>query len=151
MSAPVVIGVGNSLRGDDRAGLEVARRLRGHPDMDVREHEGEAIGLLDEFADARAVIVIDTIHSGASPGTLHRIDASVKPVPAVLRRTSSHAVGVGEAIELARVLGKLPSTVVVHGVEGESFEGGAALSPAVACAIEPLADAVRREALALSE
>jgi hydrogenase maturation protease len=51
---------------------------------------------------------------------------------------STHAFGVGEAIELARALGRLPRRVLVYGVEGREFAAGEGLSPAVAAAVEPL-------------
>jgi hypothetical protein len=51
---------------------------------------------------------------------------------------------------VARVLGRLPETVVVYGVEGDRFEAGAALSDAVAAAVQRLVGAVGREAQKLS-
>ena len=40
-------------------------------------------------------------------------------------RSSTHAFGVGDAVELARALGRLPRRVVVYGVEGADFAAGA--------------------------
>jgi hydrogenase maturation protease len=137
----VVIGIGNAGRGDDGAGLLAARRLDG------LEHEGDAVALLDVWRDADVAVVIDAVSSGAAPGTVHRFDASRTPVPASLRRASStHTLGLAEAIELGRVLDRLPARVIVYGIEGERFEAGAALTPAVAAAVEAVAAAVRREA-----
>ena len=147
----MVIGVGNALRGDDGVGLEVARRVRERTDVAVRELEGEGVGLLDAWADARAVLLIDGVRSGAAPGTLHRVDATDHPLPAELRgSTSTHALGVAEAIELARALGRLPDRLVVYGVEGARFDTGAGLSPQVAAAVDGVADAVLREARGLA-
>jgi hydrogenase maturation protease len=86
--------------------------------------------------------VVDAVESGAEPGTLVRFDASELAIPARMFRTSTHAFGVGDAIELARVLGRLPARVVVYGVEGAEFAAGVGLSPAVEAAIEPTAAAV---------
>ena len=48
MASPVVvIGVGNALRADDEAGLQVVRRLRAGTGVDIREQSGEATALLD--------------------------------------------------------------------------------------------------------
>jgi hydrogenase maturation protease len=66
-----------------------------------------------------------------------------------LWRRAGHAVGVAEAIELARCLGRLPARVVVFGVEGDCFETGSSLGVNVRAAIEPLAAAVRAEAQAI--
>jgi len=164
--AVVVIGVGNALRQDDGAGLEVARRLRGRADaaetgvgaalampaeLAVLEYEGEPLGLLELWEGARGAVLVDAIRSGAAPGTIHRVDASREPIPAPLRGSSStHAVGVGDAIELARALGRLPARVVVYGVEGACFDAGSGLSGEVEGVVDSLAEAVLREARELA-
>jgi hydrogenase maturation protease len=149
----MVVGVGNALRGDDGVGLAVAARLReraGADELAVRELEGEGIGLLDAWSGARAVLIVDSVRSGAAPGTVHRVDATGRPLPAELRSsTSTHAIGVAEAIELARALGRLPDRLVVYGIEGGRFEAGAELSPDVAAAVDGVVDAVLDEARAL--
>ena len=65
-----------------------------------------------------------------------------QPLPATFAGRSTHAFTVAQAIELARSLGRLPARLVVVGIEGRSFEAGAALGPAVAAAIEPAAERV---------
>ena len=150
----MVIGVGNALRHDDGAGLAVARRLRSLPGgvpIAVREHEGETLALLDLWAGSDAVVLVDAIRSGATPGTIHRFDASEEPLPSELRGSSStHAVGIGEAIELARSLRRLPRRVLVLGVEGRRFDAGAGLSAEVEAGVDGLADLVFGEARALA-
>src|SRR5688572_13895007 len=147
----MVVGVGNSLRGDDGVGLEVARRVRERADVAVRELEGEGVGLLDAWADARAVLLVDGVRSGAAPGTVHRVDATDRSLPAELRgSTSTHAFGVAETIELARALGRLPDRLVVYGVECVGFETGAGLSRSVAAVVDSVADAVVRDARELA-
>lgn len=145
----MVIGVGNSLRGDDAAGLDAAAALRGEPGIEVHAHAGEGIDLIAIWEGAGAVLLIDTVRSGAPPGTVHRFDVSDGPLPSRLRRQAGHAISVATAIELARTLDRLPAKVVVYGVEGEGFETGSAPSAAVEAAIEPLVEAVRSEARAL--
>jgi hydrogenase maturation protease len=137
-----VIGVGNVYRGDDAAGLIVARRLRERG-VDALEQEGEPVSLVELFAQRDAVMLVDAVQSGAPPGTVHRVDVSDAPLPRKLRgSTSTHAVGLGEAIELARALGRLPPRVVVYGVEGAHFDTGAELSPEAHAAIERLVDEI---------
>jgi hydrogenase maturation protease len=145
----LVIGVGNALRGDDAAGLEVVGRIAAHPGVALVRHEGEAIELLDRWRGAHAVVLVDTVRSGAPAGTTHRIDASAEPLSPVLRRASSHTIGIAEAIELARALGELPPRVIVYGVEGARFAAGAALSAEVAAVMDRLAEEVLREARSL--
>ena len=149
----VVIGVGNRFRSDDGAGLKVARLLSDRPEaaaLRVREEEGEPVALLDAWDGERVAVLVDAVSSGAPPGTIHRVDASTEALPASLRGSSStHAVSVAEAIELGRALGRLPSCVVVYGVEGAEFAAGTELSDAVASVIDELADRVLREAIEL--
>jgi hydrogenase maturation protease len=142
----VVIGVGNAYRRDDGVGPAVAERLRGRPDLEVATCEQEPSRLLDAWAGADLALVVDAVASGADPGTVHRFDASERAVPSSVFRGSTHALGVGEIVELARALGRLPRRVLVYGVEGGQFAAGDGLSPAVAAAVEPLAAELLEEA-----
>jgi hydrogenase maturation protease len=143
----VVVGVGNALRGDDAVGIAVAERLRGRvpADVDVVECEQEPSRLLDAWGDADLALVVDACASGEPLGAVHRFDVSGEPLPARVFRSSTHAFGVGDAVELARALGRLPRHVVVYGVEGGQFAAGAALSPEVESAVEQVAEEVIRE------
>jgi hydrogenase maturation protease len=140
----VVIGVGNAYRGDDGAGLAVADRLRDRAPADVRivSCELEPSRLIDACEGASAAVVVDAVASGAPPGTLHRFDASTTSLPARMFRSSTHAFGVADAIELARVLGRLPRSVVVYGIEGTVFEAGEGLTAAVEAAVDAAVEAV---------
>lgn len=147
MSRRVVIGVGNAYRGDDGAGLAVVERLRGRvPEgVDVVACEEEPTRLMDAWEGAESVVVVDAVASGREPGSLHRFDAGTEPVLARAFRSSTHAFGVGEAIELARALGTLPAHVLVYGIEGAAFAAREGLSAPVEAAVGLLADAVLEE------
>jgi hydrogenase maturation protease len=144
VSGVVVIGVGNLLRGDDGAGLVAAERIEKRAPEGVRVVlcEQEPSRLIDAWQGAWAAAIIDVVSSGAEPGTLHRFDATAEPLPAHAFRSSTHAFGIGEAIELARALGRLPERVVVHGVEGAEFRSGEGLTPAVEGALGNVFEAV---------
>jgi hydrogenase maturation protease len=130
----VVIGVGNALRGDDAAGLAAAEQIRASApdDVAVRICEEEPTRLIDAFGDADVAFLVDAVSTGAPAGTVHRFDASDGPVPSLERRASTHALGIGEALELARALGRLPRRTVVFGVEGSDFVAREGMTPAVA-------------------
>lgn len=147
MTGIVVIGVGNAYRGDDAAGLEVAERLRIRlpDDVTVIDCEQEPTRLLDAWQDADVALVIDAAASDAPPGTVHRFDASGEGVPAHVFRSSTHAFGVGDAVELARALGRLPEHVVVYGIEGADFTAGSGLSTQVAAAVQRVVDELEEE------
>ncbi len=148
----LIIGVGNPERGDDGAGIAVARVLKERvgPGVRVVELGLEAFGLIDLLRSARSIIVIDAAQSGAAPGTIHRFDARSAPLPAgVFRCASTHDLGITNAIELGRALSLLPEEIVVFGIEGEHFTRRASLSPAVEAAVSQAAERVAGEAAAV--
>ena len=141
MSHMLVVGVGNVWRSDDAAGPAVARRLGDDPGVLV--HEGEPIGLIEAWAGADEVLLVDAVSSGAPPGTVHRLDAVAAPLPSDLARGSTHAFGLRETIELARALERLPARLLIYGIEGERFTAGSELSPAVEDAVDDVSRELR--------
>jgi len=137
MRPTLVIGVGNAARGDDRAGLEVARRLRarGLPGTVVKESSGDVAGLLEDWSGHDRVVMIDAASGGGPPGTVHRFEAHESPVPASLRCDSTHSLGISQAVEMARALGRLPPRLTIYAIEGVSFGHGGRLSRAVRRAV----------------
>lgn len=131
MNRTIVIGVGNPLRGDDAAGLQVARRLAARGCEAVHEASGETASLMELWQGADGVLLADAAQSGAAAGAVTRLDASSVALPSAFLHCSTHAFGVAEAVELSRSLGSLPPRVIVFGIEGVSFEHGAPLSPEV--------------------
>lgn len=139
----LVIGIGNTYRRDDGAGLVAAEKLknRGSRSFRVLEHNGEGADLMTCWEGASAVILLDAVQSGAKPGTVHRWDANRRPLPARTFRGSSHAFSLVAAVELARVLRRLPPHLIVYGVEGRDFQAGTGLSSETE---EAVSDVVRR-------
>jgi hydrogenase maturation protease len=148
VSRTVVIGVGNSFRGDDAAGREVARRVqeRVRDELEVVVCELEPTRLIDAWEEADTALVVDAVASGAEPGTVHRFDATSEALPSREFRSSTHALGIGETIELARAIGKLPSRIVVFGIEGETFGSGTELSDGAQGGVERAVELVLEEA-----
>jgi hydrogenase maturation protease len=159
----MVIGVGTEFRCDDGAGPAVIQRLREQVPAGVELlcSDGEPTRLMEAWADAAVAVVVDAVSGGnAAPGTLHRIvmprsaaSEGTPPVPGQPETTapaSSHGLGLSEAIELSRVLSRLPVLLILHGVQGEIFGYGQAFSPAVAAAIDDLTARVRADVLSVS-
>jgi hydrogenase maturation protease len=142
-----VIGIGNAWQGDDAAGLVVAQQLRDRAgeEITVLELEGEPVSLVEAFDGADDAFLVDAVRSGAKPGTVHRIDATDDPVPATLSAASTHTLGIGEAIELGRALGRLPRRIVLYGIEAESLAAGGELTPVVARAVDEVVERVLAE------
>ena len=139
--------VGNRLRGDDAAGLEVARHLRGTlpAGVEITEREGEPTALIGGWEGVDALWVVDAVSSESETGMVHRLDASDRALPPDPFRASTHHVSLAETLELARTLGRLPAQTIVYGIEGGSFAVGEPLTPAVAAAAVAVANAIRDE------
>ena len=136
----LIIGCGNRRRGDDGAGILVAERLRELL-LDAETRTGEAADLIEAWDTVNDVIVIDAVLTGAPAGKVQAWDG--RQLPASVRSAAStHGFGVVEAIELARVLNRLPMRLRVYGVEGRRFEPGAEISSEVQRAVEEVAQRI---------
>ncbi|MEI6046019.1 MAG: hydrogenase maturation protease [Chloroflexota bacterium] len=145
----LVIGVGNGYRGDDGVGLSVARHLKDQVPSHVKvvEASGETTALMALWEEATVVILIDAVYSGASPGTIHRLDAQQQTTSTNFFRGSTHSFGVAEAIELARVLNQLPPHLLLYGIEAHHFEEGSSLSPEVEAAAKIVVEQILQDLL----
>jgi hydrogenase maturation protease len=141
---PLIVGIGNPYRCDDRAGLEAARRIQSQSGegLEVLQFPGEPMTLLDLWEGRQRVFLIDAVASAEKPGTLHVLDAVHQPLPLNLFNTSTHNMSVADTIELARTLGRLPGELWLYGIVGQCFQYGEDLSPAVENAIDRVVDAI---------
>ena len=133
-----IIGCGVANRGDDAAGLLVVRRLR-ELGVEALEHGGEGLTLMEHWEGQEAVVLIDAVVTGAAPGAVTVWEGRDAPMMEGFCRTSTHAVGVAEAVRLARVLDRLPQRLLIYGIEGRRFDLGSAPSAEVVAATERLA------------
>jgi hydrogenase maturation protease len=143
----LVIGIGNEHRGDDAAGLLVARALRqrGLPGVSIVEAQNDGMLLIDLWAGAEKVYLVDAVSSGARPGSLLRLDA-LRRIPAAGKlRCSTHGLGIEAAIELARALNRFPREFMIHGIEAAKFGVGDAISPEVERGVEETVAAILKD------
>ena len=143
-----IIGCGNPDRGDDRAGLLIAERLR-QLGAEAEGHTGDSLALLERWISTDDVILLDAVVTGAPPGTLSvwelRPGESNLPKIRGGAAVSSHGFDIAKAIELARALGKLPVRLRIYGIEGKNFERGVEVSREVAEAVESLVKQIAAE------
>ncbi len=139
-----VIGLGAEDRGDDAAGLLVARLLRGAAGrgVEVRECAGDAGSLLALLEGAEHVVLVDAARGGV-PGSVERVP--VRAAGGVGAR-STHGLGLAEALDVASALGFLPADVPVYAVHGRTFDLGP-VTPEVAAGIDTAAELIRRDEL----
>jgi hydrogenase maturation protease len=133
---PLVIGVGNDRRGDDRSGLDVARalapRLQGR--AQVVECASDLTELLELWSGREDVIVVDGVRSGRPAGTVVRLEVGPQGLPA-FGPTSTHGLSLSEAVGLGRTLGRFPRRLVIYGIEVGDVALHEGLTAAVAQAV----------------
>ena len=136
---PVVIGVGNPARRDDGVGWIVARAVRRRlgDAVDVRWSDGEPGRLLDTWADAGLVVVIDAMYGGGEPGAIQVLSATQVQQARSSAHLGTHSFGVAQAVALGHALGQIPRSLVIVGIEGHEHGFGDTLSGPVAAAVEP--------------
>ncbi len=132
----LIVGIGNTDRGDDAAGIEVARHLCASMSLGITvvKQSGEGTDLINLWQPmhVQTLYVVDAMVAGLTPGTIQRFEAHNSPLPAQFAGDySTHSFGLPQAIELARALNYLPPQVIVYGIEGKCFDTGAAISLAV--------------------
>ncbi len=115
---------------------------RGLAGVEAHELGDDTTALLDWCRGASSLIVIDAVVSvpPQPPGTVHRLDASRAAVPATWSATSTHGLGIGRMLELARTMGCLPPEGWVFGIEAAACETGEAVSAAVSAAMQVVED-----------
>lgn len=146
-TSPLVIGIGNEYRSDDALGLLAVRALQAHTGntVQLKESDGDYTTLCETWQQARQVILVDALFSGARPGSICRFDVSTRTLPSECSLASTHAFGLADTLTLARVLGQLPPCLIIYGLEGEHFAPGQGLSPTVQQALPQLVTSLLAE------
>lgn len=142
-TAPIlVLGLGNPQSSDDGLGpllvQELAKQYRYTGGFIEFVNGGtKGLALLDAMAGRQAVVVLDAVSTGVSPGTISVLEGSD-----VLRYATSHPASdlegnAGELLATAAFLGDLPSHCYLVSVEPECLGIGSTFSKGVQKAIKP--------------
>jgi len=153
----LVLGLGQTLRGDDAAGLEAVRLWRvkfPQTAQKVRSELSELPGLslLDLLEGMEAAVIVDAVRAPTTPGKVLRIGP--QELAAFTRDSrSAHGWGVAETLHLGRSLypALTACRVTLLGIVGSQFEMGAGLSPEVRIAREVAGLMIEQEIMALND
>ncbi len=141
-----VIGLGNPLRGDDGIGCRVVReleRLALPADIDLVDGGAGGMNIMPLFEGTRALLLVDAVDVGGSPGTIVRFDKDQLLAGVDARaRISGHGNNVCQMLQLATALGML-GEVVLLGVQIGRTDYETGLSEPVAAALPELLDQVK--------
>ncbi len=147
-----VIGIGNSMAGDDAIGPLIIKAMKAKPldDVELIEAGLSGLGILDFMKGADTVILIDAVQSGKTPGTIHRLNIP-NDLGLLMRSawnsgtTSTHGFGLGETLTLSHTLGTLPPTTLVYGIDLGQTEMGTEVSLHVKEAIKDVVSAIEKD------
>lgn len=145
----ILIGLGNPIMSDDRAGLVVSREVRKHlADFDFDLSCSSGFDIVDRILGYDVAVIVDSMVSGRRPaGTASRLDLDAGG--ATLRSRDGHGVGFAEAIETARSLGApVPRHILVYGIEViNPFAVGDGISKGVVENLGSAAEDIARDVL----
>ena len=137
-SRSLILGIGNSFRCDDGIGLRVIDELRACSiPMKTLYGANDPLALLAQWDGYDSVVIVDAVIAGSPPGTLHRIDLIAEDVPRGIR-SSTHGAALADAVALAKAIDRLPSELMLLGIEPEETGSGESISAACTEAIEQL-------------
>ncbi len=145
----LVAGVGNVFLGDDGFGVEVVRRLATAdlpPWVRVADYGIRGMHLAYDLAggEQELTILVDATNRGDKPGTVYVVEMDI-PAPAPVGPESelgpacfldAHGMQPDVVLNVVRLLGGDPGTVLLVGCEPATLEEGMGLSPVVAGAVE---------------
>ena len=150
--APVlVLGIGNSLLGDDGVGIRLVEELSRHPDgwghaVVFLDGGTQGLALLGRLAGRSALVLLDAVALGSPPGAIH-ILRNQEILTLGSRSSTAHEGNAGELLRAALLTGDLPPEVLVVGIEPESVHTGMGLSEVVREALPKALEAARAEVL----
>ena len=148
----MVIGIGNILCSDEGVGIHVVReleRMRLAPNVEVFDCGTSGMAVLEAMDGAEKAIIVDATSSGEVPGTvrLYTMDDLGRMEDRLLKLVSLHQFDLIATLRLAELTNayRMPSEVIIVGVEAKSMECSLELSDEVRKAVPKVIKAVIRE------
>jgi hydrogenase maturation protease len=147
----LVLGLGNSILGDDGVGIQVAARAREAlvgSGVEVDEEHRGGLRLMERLVGYDRAVIVDAIVTGRNPpGTVVRLTTDDMPT---LHSSSAHDASLATALRLGEAMGlALPREVRIVAVEAERvLDFSESLTPAVAASVPAAVEAVMDAACA---
>jgi hydrogenase maturation protease len=145
----LILGLGNPILSDDAAGLQAARQLYelvGGDDVDLVEAAVAGMQTVQLLSGYGRAVIIDVVQDEARVGEVWRLDsAELEDVSS----TSSHGIGLGQALRLARLMGlPVPEQILIYAIAAaDTTTFGESLTPRLGQALPAI---VRRIAADLA-
>ncbi len=133
----LVVGVGNTLRGDDGAGPLLIKYLEGRVGaslLDVGEEPLNYMGVI-ESASPNTIVVFDAANIGEKDGVVKRVDPKDLSNCSTV---STHSIPLFQILELMKMM--TGAEVVVFGIQPASLQLGDGISSSVESGVKRFAD-----------
>jgi len=132
LSTALVLAFGNVLLGDDGAGVRVMEGLRNEVDTQCVDGGTMSFTLLPYVEAAASMLVIDAANLEQPPGTLALFEGTaMDDFLTSARRRTVHEVGLLDLLDIARLLGCLPTRRALLCVQPERIDWSMSLSAPV--------------------
>lgn len=123
MKSVLVLGIGNTLLGDEGAGIHtlhyLARHFENRSDIDYLDGGTLSFTLATRIEAARKLIVIDAAQLSAEPGSVRCfVGAEMDDFVGKAKR-SVHEVGLKDLMDIARLTGSMPDKRALVGIQPE--------------------------------
>ncbi len=119
MSSIAVIGLGNTLLGDEGFGVHLINDLKSKYAFsdNVKILDGGTIGflLIEHFLENNYLIFIDAIRANDKPGSIYKFNVKQLP-PNITFVSSIHEIGLGDILGHVALMGLERETIVI-GIE----------------------------------
>ena len=142
----LVLGIGNTLLGDEGAGVRAMELMRtSYPDPNTEYVDGGTLSftLTQYIEEADHLIVIDAANFGGPPGAWKCfIDEEMDDFLSK-RGRSVHEVSLSDLLDIARLTERLPRRRALLGIQTQHVDWGENLSPPVSTAVREVSEAAR--------
>lgn len=143
MKSTLVLGIGNTLLGDEGAGVHALERVRAllgdATDVDLIDAGTLCFMLLPTLEAYRRLVVLDAAQLNAPAGTVASFEGPAMDEFLGRPRRSVHEVGLCDLMDMARLSGCFPQQRALIGIQPEFVDWSETCSPPVAAALDEVA------------
>jgi len=136
----LILGVGNSLLGDEGAGIHALNLLQSQypniPGITYVDGGTLSFSLASYIEDCDKLIVFDAAEFKSPAGTVRTLIGDAMDAFLGAAKRSPHEVGLLDLFDIARLTGTLPEKRALIGIQPETMDWSMEPSPAVAEALD---------------
>lgn len=136
-----VIGLGNILLKDEGVGVHVVNAVRQRyscsPEVEFIDGGTLGLDLLPLIQGRRNLLLLDAINFGKDPGYIGILNDDEIP-STITAKLSVHHIGLSDVLYAAKLLGDIPPTMRLIGIQPESIEVGLELTERISNKMEQM-------------